>query len=63
MYTRISDTVVMVDGSLYRKVKRKWTVEQTKERRRIYMCAYRRRQKESVQQLKKLVQENYLNLQ
>jgi hypothetical protein len=45
MYTRLSDRVVMVDGCMYRKIKRKWTVAQTKERRRIYMCAYRRRQK------------------
>ena len=45
MYKRISDTIVMVDGCLYRKVKRKWTAEQAKERRRIHMCVYRRRQK------------------
>ena len=56
MYTRVSDTIVLIDGVEYRK-RKKMPDELAKAKRRIYMRLYRERKKYEMSSLKSLIED------
>ena len=56
MYTRVSDTIVLIDGIEYRK-RKKMPDELAKTKRKLYMRLYRERKKYEMSSLKFLIED------